>query len=199
MWLGILVGTVLMISVVACCTFMPSGTNDAYAAGAEVNLEVLTKAYADHVRSESKDLSAFETRVNKPDIYSGKEYVRVTMNEQGSVVGYTDDNGQAGYQPTDNQVFVVDADKESQQLVARDRGNRHYGMRTSDIFTFYLMSRMLSTQRGYYGGRYYRPPTSAKWVQSGYHTRLKSSSSSRSTRSGSSGTRRGAGGFGSGK
>lgn len=204
MWLGIFVGTLMLISVVACCTFIPSATNtnDVYAAGSEVDLEALTKAYEGYVKTGKEDVSGFEETVNRPPVYTGKDRVSVKINEAGSVVGYKDDNGQTGYQSTDSQVFVIDADKENEQLVAKDRDNRHYRHRTPGLFTYALMGYMIGSQRSYYGGRYYRAPASAKYVKSGYHSRLKSSSSrsSRSFRSGSSGTkRRSGGGFGSGK
>jgi hypothetical protein len=205
MWLGIFVGTLILISVVACCTFIPSATNsnDVYAAGSEVNLEELTKAYENYVKTGKKDVTGFESVVNRPPVYMGKERVSVKMNDAGSVVGYKDDNGQVGYQQSDTQVFVIDADKENEQLVAKDRDNRYYRHRSPGLFTYALMGYMIGSQRSYYGGRYYRPPAGAKYVRSGYHNRLRSSSSSsssRSFRSGSSGTRRrSGGGFGFGK
>ena len=206
MWLGIFMGTLMVIAAVGCLTFASSATNsdNVYASESEVDLEELAKAYKTHVKSSSKDLVGFEERINKKDIYSGKGHVTVTMDKKGAVLGFVDDNGEAGYQPNDTQVFGIEADQEKKQIVTRDRYNRHYGLRATDVFGLYFMSRMLGGQRSYYNGGYYRSPSSARWVNSGYHKRLRSSSSfgsrSKSSRTGSMGSRRGSsGGFGSGK
>lgn len=196
-WLGVLLATLLVIGALVAMTVASSmsGNNDAHASEAEVNLEALTQAYADHVKSESKDLAAFEERVNRPDIYDGPDYVRVTMDEKGSVVGYVDDNQSPGYQETDTRVFNLEAEKETESIVANDRNDRYYRSYAPSIFHYYLISRMMTSQHGFYGGRYYSAPATARYMPSGYHQRLKASrSSSNSARSGSYGSRRTSGG-----
>lgn len=202
MWLGIFAGTIILIAMVACCTFAPSATNSSnvYANESEVNLENLTAAFEKHAKGGTKDLTAFEKEVNTSSIYSGKGYVRVTMDDKGSVIGYKDDNGTPGFQTADSRVFALDIEPEKEKIVARDRHDRYYGRRSSGIGTYMLIGYMMGNQRRAYGGRYYSAPANTKFQKSGYHNRLKSkSSSSRSFRSGSSGSRRGSGGFGSGK
>lgn len=172
-------------------------SSDAKADEADVNLEALTKAYEQHVKSGSKDLRTFETRVNQPDIYSGTDRVSVQLDQKGTLVGFVDNDGTPGYQATDTLVFNLEAEKESEKIVANDRQQRYYSYHSPGIFHYYLISRMLTNQHSYYGGRYYRAPSSARYVKSGYHSRLKrsvGSSSSRSVRSGSFGSRRSSGG-----
>lgn len=196
-WLGVLVATILVIGALAAMTIVSSlsGNSDAHASETEVNLEALTVAYADHVKSGSQDLASFEQRVNRPDIYDGPDYVRVTMDNKGSVIGYVDDNQSPGYQESDKRVFNLEAEKETESIVANDRNDRYYRSHTPGIFHYLLISQMISSQRGYYGGRYYTAPTTARYMPSGYHQRLKASRpSSNSARSGSYGTRRTSGG-----
>ncbi len=196
-WLGVLLATLLVIGALAAMTVASSmsGNNDAHASEAEINLEALTQAYTDHVKSESKDLTAFEQRVNRPDIYDGPDYVRVTMDDKGTVIGYVDDNQAPGYQESDTTVFNLEAEKETESIVASDRHHHYYRSPSSMIFNYLLISHMLSSQHRYYGGRYYSAPATARYMPSGYHQRLKASrSSSNSARSGSYGSRRTSGG-----
>lgn len=185
----ILSGTLVLAAVLVCCM----GSSDAEAK--EVNLEPLTQAYAKYVGTGSDDLKVFEDRVNKPDIYTGKEPLKVLMDEKGTVVGYKDVDPAVGIQSKDTVMFRLDAEKETQNVVASDRSNRYYRHHSPGIFTTVMMMHMLTSQRRHYGGGYYRSPAATTWQKSGYYR-----SSGRSIRSGSSGTRRPmGGGFGSGK
>ena len=191
-WLAIGLGSAVMIVAFLALALFSSGT--ASAEEADVNLETLTEAYATYVRSDAQDLSGFEARVNQPDIYSGTDRVSVSMDEKGTVIGYVEDNGQPGYQPSDSLVFNLEAEKETESIVANDRQQRYYSYRAGDIFSIYLISRMMTSQHAFYGGRSYRAPASARYVQSGYHQRLRSASGSRSARTGSYGAKRTSGG-----
>jgi len=197
-WLFIGLASAAMIVAFVVLTLVSSGS--AYAEEADVDLEALTEAYATYVRSDAQDLSGFEARVNQPDIYTGPDRVSVSMDEKGTVVGFVDDNGQPGYQESDTLVFNLEAEKETESIVANDRQQRYFAYRTGDIFTIYLISRMMTSQRAFYGGRTYRAPASARYVPSGYHQRIRTASGSKSARTGSYGSKRTSGGsFGFGK
>lgn len=203
MWLAILVGA-LVLSFGLCVCSLSSGRSTT---NGEIDLEAVSRAYAGHVASGSRDLKSFEQRINKPEIYKGKGYVNAVMDGSGTVIGYVDKDNVPGYQKSnDIVVFRLEAEHESQSLVANDAHNHYYRHRSPSIFQTYLMLRMLDNQRGYYGGRYYRAPTGVSYVSPGYFHRPPVSTSrgyssgSKSIRTGSSGTRRSTGGgFGSGK
>lgn len=187
----ILMGALGLAFVIGCCGLMLGGEDT----GKEVNLEPLTEAYAKYVGTGSDDLKIFEARVNKPDIYTGKEPLKVQMDSKGTVIGYKDLDPAVGIQPKDIVMFRLDAEKETQNVVASDRSNRYYRRHSPGIFTTVMMMHMLTSQRRHYGGGYYRSSANTRWQKPGYYR-----SSSRSVRSGSSGTRRSVGGgFGSGK
>lgn len=193
-WLMVFVGILVLATGITCCSMFMSTSS---ASAKEVNLETLTEAYAAHAATGSDDLKVFEARVNKPDIYSGKEPIKVLMDNKGTVIGYKDVDPTAGMQAKDAVMFRLDAEKETENVVAQDHSNRYYRRHSPGLFTSVLMMHMLTSQRSHYGGRYYRSPTSAVFQKSGYY---RSSGTSRSVRSGSSGTRRPmGGGFGSGK
>lgn len=191
-WLMIGLASAVMIVVFVVIALATSGS--AQAEESDVDLEALSKAYATYVKSDAKDLTGFENRVNQPDIYTGTDRVSVAMDEKGTVVGFVEDNGQLGYQSSDRLVFNLEAEQETKSIVANDRHQRYYSHGAGDIFSIYLISRMMTSQRGYYGGRTYRAPASARYVQSGYHQRLRASSSTRSARTGSYGSKRTSGG-----
>jgi hypothetical protein len=193
MWLVVFGGIIAVASVIALVSAF-SGSSDK---GNDVDLEALTEAYAKYAGTGSDDLKVFEARVNKSDIYTGKEPIKVLMDEQGTVIGYKDLDPAQGIQPKDTVVFRLDAEKETQNVVAQDNSHRYYRRHSPGLFTSVMMMHMLTSQRRHYGGGYYRAPSSAIWQKSGYH---RSSTFGRSVRSGSSGTRRPmGGGFGSGK
>lgn len=199
-WLIVGIGALVLAGIVGCCALGSTGddsttTTSATTAG-EVNLEELAKAYKRYIKKGNKDINGFERIVNSDkDIYKGSEPVRVTIDDKGQVVGYKNKDNKPGYdKAADEMVFTLNAEKDKKRIVATDRRRRHYGLSAGDIFGLYLISRMLDTQRSYYGGRYYRAPRSGNWVRSGYYRR------SRSVRSGSRGRSRSrGGGFGFGK
>lgn len=194
LWLIVFGGFIAVAAVVGLFSALMSGSD---IKGNEVNLETLTQAYTKHAATGSDDLAPFEARVNQPDIYSGPEPIKVLMDEKGTVVGYKDIDPTKGIQPADTVVFRLDAEKETQNVVAQDQSKRYYRHHSPGLFTSVMLMHMLTSQRSHYRGGYYQSPRSAIWQKSGYH---RSSSFGRSVRSGSSGTRRPiGGGFGSGK
>ncbi len=189
-WLAVFVAFLGLAVAVGCCSSL---LNSSEAQAKEVKLQPLTDAYAKYVATGSDDLKVFETRVNKPDIYTGKEPVKVMLDEKGTVVGYKDIDPKPGIQPKDSVVFKLDAENETQDVIASDRSSRTYRRHSPGLFTSVMMMHMLTSQRRHYGGRYYRSPRPVATPASSYK-------SNRSVRSGSSGTRRSVGGgFGSGK
>ena len=212
-WLIVGIISIIMLSVVGCCTLglvlgdSDSNVSSSAVASTQINLEKLTKAFEDYVNQGSKDLNQFEKTVNdkSKDIYDGPGHVDVTMGKSGAVIGYKNKNTEPTYEKdADEKVFELNVDKKDKRVVARDRHNHYYRHRpSSGFFTGYLVGSMLSSQRSYYGGRYYRAPSNVRYQRSGYYSRVRSGSRSRSFRSGSrsrssrSGSR--SGGFGFGK
>lgn len=190
-------GAIVAMSVLGCCAlaaFTGNASSDTHVnvAGAEVDLEKLTTAFETHVNAGSQDINAFETEVNDKakGIYLGDEHVDVTMQSDGEVIGYLNKNTTPTYEKgEDSMVFSLQVEQEQKRVVAHDSGHRYYSYHPtgSGFFTGYLVGSMLNNQRTYYGGNYYRAPTSANWVKPGYHTSLKSSYRSPSVRSGSYG------------
>lgn len=196
-WLMVGIGATVALMITACCAFaMISGKGkkaSRVSAGLDVDLEKLTRAFEAHVNTGAKDLNGFEKDVNNKakGIYKGKDYVKVTMDKKGDIVGYVNKNTEPTYeQGKDQMVFSMAYEKDKQRVVARDNSSRYYGYRpsSSGFFTGMLVGNMLSSQRTYYPGGYYRAPTTARWVSSGYYNRAyrSYSSGSRYSRSGSS-------------
>ncbi len=202
------VGAMFAMSIAACCAFGALSSNSSSdthvnVAGAEVDLEKLTKAFEAHVTANSQDLNGFEKVVNDKaqGIYLGDDPVSVTMQKDGEVVGFVNKNTETTYEKgTDALVFSLQVEQEKKRVVAHDSGQRYYAYHSpsSGFFTGYLIGSMLSNQRGYYGGSYYRAPATANFVQPGYHNSLKSSYRSPSVRSGSYGRSSGAKSWSSG-
>ena len=218
LWLVVGIGAVVMLMIVGCCAVGATmgdkdGGTTIGAASTQVDLEKLTKAFETYVGSGAKDINGFEKVINDKSkgIYKGTDKVDVTMEKSGAVVGYVDKDATPGYtEGKDTMVFTLQAEKDTNRVVARDRSNNYYGYRSnnSGLFTGLLIGSMLSRQRGYYGGSYYRAPASARFRKSGYFSRSRSSfgkrSSSRGFRSSSRssfGSRSSSrsGGFSSGK
>ena len=198
-----------MLTALAACSLLAMGTGcdkkraTSVAASTDVNLEKLTKAFEDYVNQGSKDLNQFEKTVNdkSKDIYDGAGHVDVTLGKSGAVIGYKNKNTEPTYEKdADEKVFELNVDKKDKRVVARDSHNHYYRHRpsSSGFFTGMLVGNMLSSQRSYYGGRYYRAPSNVNYQRSGYYSRVRSRS--RSVRSGSrSRSRSRSGGFGFGK
>ena len=219
MWLLVGIGSVVMLSVMACCAvgaFMPNSSSSSYntsVASSKIDLEKLTKEFESYVSQGNQDINGFEKAVNDKTkkIYTGTDHVDVTQTKSGSVVGYVNKDAEPTFDTTkDEKLFELNVDEKQKQVVAHDRHDNYYRHRpsSSGFFTGLFIGNMLSSHRSYYPGGYYSPPSSARYHTSGYYNRARtSSSSSRSYRSGSksssygSGSRSsyGSGGFGSGK
>lgn len=186
------------------------GSSVTGAAKSDVNLEKLTKAFENHVKTDSKDIKDFEKVVNDKSkgIYNGTNKVTVTMEKSGEVTGFHDKDNDGSYKkPGDTLVFKLNVEKEKKNVVASDRHHHHYRYRPSygGFFTGYLVGSMLTRQHSYYGGRYWRAPRGGTYVKPGYYNRSRSyrsrrtSGFGRSNRSSSYGRRSRSGGFGFGK
>jgi len=145
LWLVVFGGFIAVAGVIALVSAFSGSAGD----GNEIDLEALTEAYAKYVGTGSDDLKVFEARVNKSDIYTGKEPVKVLMDEQGTVIGYKDIDPAKGIQPKDTVVFRLDAEKETQYVVAQDRSHRYYRRHSPGLFTSVMMMHMLTSQRTY--------------------------------------------------
>lgn len=210
LWMIVGIGAVVAMSITLCCVFgavmSPSSSSSASVAAAEVDLEKLSKEFEKHASGGTADLAGFELAVNdtSKQIYHGTDYVDVELASSGGVVGFVDKDLDDKYtEASDKKVFELNIDEKEKKVVSNDSNNNYYRHRpsSSGFFTGMLIGNMLSNQRSYYPGGYYRAPSSANWRTSGYHSRMRSSSSS-SVRSGSrSSTRSGSrsGGFGFGK
>lgn len=194
-WLIVGIGAAVLLMIVGCCAVsavMNKGGdfNGSASAKADVDLEKLTKEFETYINANSQDVNGFEKVVNdkSKNIYKGKDHVSVTMQKSGEVIGYVNKDTEPTYESgKDELVFSLQAEKDKQRVVARDRYSNHYGYRpsSSGFFTGMLVGNMLSRQHTYYGGRYWSAPSNASWRQPGYYSRM-GSSSSRGFRSGSS-------------
>ena len=192
-------------------TSAPQAT--AAAKAPRIDLEKLTQAFEEHVTAEgAEDLNGFEKKVNdeKEEIYTGEEHVDVTLGTSGAVLGYVNKDEEPTYEEsTDEKVFELNVDKKEEQVIARDPEHDYYYRhrpRSPGFVEGAIVGNMLSTQKTYYKGSYYQPPSGVTYKKSGYHERVRTTTSpsrSRSFRSGSynSGSRSGSrsGGYGSGK
>lgn len=194
-WLIVGIGAAVLLMIAGCCAVsavMNKGGdfNGKASAKAEVDLEKLTKEFETYINANSQDVNGFEKVVNDKtkNIYKGKDHVSVTMQKSGEVIGYVNKDTEPTYESgKDELVFSLQAEKDKQRVVARDRYSNHYGYRpsSSGFFTGMLVGNMLTRQHSYYGGRYWSAPSNASWRQSGYYNKM-GSSSSRGFRSGSS-------------
>lgn len=223
LWLIVGIAALFFLSTLGCCFGMGMlgkservSSISSSAAVSNVDLEKLTKEFEGYVSSGKTDINGFEAAVNDKSkgIYKGAGHVDVTMAKSGAVVGYVDKDANSTYDAAgDEKVFELNIDDKQKKVVANDRHDNYYrhSPMGSGFFTGLLIGNMLTGHRSYYRGGSYSAPSSARYRQSGYYNRMRSSSSStRSTRSGSragsrssfgSGTRSGSrsGGFGSGK
>lgn len=192
LWLVVGIGAVVMLMIVGCCgASMMMGDKKAKttigaADSTQVDLEKLTKAFETYVGTGAKDINGFEKVINDKakGIYKGKDLVNVTMEKSGEVIGYTNKDATPGYtKGKDTMVFSLQAEKDTSRVVARDRRDNYYRHRSSNsgLFTGLLVGSMLTRQRGFYGGRYYRAPAGARFRKSGYYSRGRSSFGSRSS------------------
>ena len=202
-WLVIGIGAALLAMLVAlgatCRTCGTTGgsVGGASAADMDVDLEGVLDEYKDYVKSGSQDLNGFERAVNEKNLYTGDEYVKVTMWKDGSVIGFVNKDQDPSYDSSaDKMVFKIEADHHEKRLIATDRYRRHYGMGIGGLAGFYLLTRMFDGHRGYYGGWH-------RYGYSSYHSpgyyRRRSSSSHRWGSSSSKRYGSGSGGWGSGK
>lgn len=212
MWLLVGIGSVVMLSVMACCAvgaFVPN-SNSSYntsVASSQIDLEKLTKEFETYVSQGNQDINGFEKAVNDKTkkIYTGTGHVDVTQTKSGAVVGYVNKDTEPTFDKTkDEKLFELNVDEKQKQVVAHDRHDNYYRHRpsSSGFFTGLFIGNMMSSHRSYYPGGYYSPPSSARYRSSGYYNRSRSyRSGSRSSYSSGSRSRSsyGSGGFGSGK
>ena len=212
MWLLVGIGSVVMLSVMACCAvgaFAPSN-NSSYntsVASSKIDLEKLTKEFETYVSQGNQDINGFEKAVNDKTkkIYTGTGHVDVTQTKSGAVVGYVNKDTEPTFDKAkDEKLFELNVDEKKKQVVAHDRHDNYYRHRpsSSGFFTGLFIGNMMSSHRSYYPGGYYSAPSSARYRSSGYYNRSRSyRSGSRSSYSSGSRSRSsyGSGGFGSGK
>lgn len=194
-WLIVGISSAILFMIVGCCAVSSvmnkdKDFNGKAVAKADVDLEKLTKEFETYITASSQDINGFEKVVNDKakGIYKGKDHVSVTMQKSGEVIGYVNKDTEPTYESgKDEMVFSLQAEKDQQRVVARDRYSNYYGHRpsSSGFFTGMLVDNMLSRQHSYYG-YYWSAPRTATWHKPGYYSRVGSSSySSRGFRSGS--------------
>ncbi len=220
LWMLVGIGAAVMFAIVGCCTLTNFGADSSSSASSRiavkenVDLEKLAKAFEDYQKAGNQDINGFEKVVNDKSkgIYDGADYVSMTMEKSGEIIGYVNKNTEPTYEAgKDELVFSMQAEKEKERVVVRDRHDNYYGYRPtgSGFFTGMLIGNMLSRQTGYYG-RPWSAPATARFQSPGYYSRVRSAgASSPSARtgsrwgsSGSSSSSRSSsrsGGFGSGK
>ena len=120
MWLLVGIGSVVMLSVMACCAvgaFVPSSSSSSYktsVASSNVDLEKLTKEFETYVNAGNQDINGFEKAVNDKSkkIYPGTGHVDVTQTKSGAVLGYVNKDTEPTFDKLkDEKVFELNVDE----------------------------------------------------------------------------------------
>lgn len=153
--------------------------------GENIDLDKILAVYKDFSKKENSNLQDFANLIVEQGLITETANFKAKLNGQGEVVGFNDYDNNDRFTGSDKLQFKIEVDRQRERVIASDRYNNRsfFHIGAGDLVTWWMISRMLDSQRGFYGGYrryddfYYRKNTPS--ARSGSFGSGKSSSRSR--------------------